>query len=164
MRLLLLVVSENNMKTKMVYKELREYMQKLEKFPGCEKRARAPLIHEGFPGTFNLSFTEYDYQKEYGNLSNFYKNLIFSAVQSCVRPQDIDEAIREGKDLWKYLGVFEMADINGAILLSNQRHADEIHIKNIQKLIKTLKELGLDITKVHPSYNAGGQVSELTNG
>jgi hypothetical protein len=152
------------MKTKMTYRELREYMQKLEKFPGCERRARAPLVHKGFPGTFNLSFTEYDYEKEFGDLSNFYKDLIFSAIQSCVRPQDIDEAIRQGRDLWKYLGVFEMADIGGQIVLSNQKRINECYAHQLRIMIKTLEDLGLDKTKIYPSYNVGGSMNEITKG
>jgi len=152
------------MKTKMTYQELREYMQNLEKFPGCEKRARAPLIHKGFPGTFNLSFTEYEHLKEFGNFSNFNKDFIFSAIQSCIRPQDIDENLKNGKGLWKYLGIFEMADLAGQIVLSGKNKAEELHLYQIKRLVKMFNELGLDLTRIYPSYNAGGSVSELTKG
>jgi len=152
------------MKTKMSYKELREYMQKTEKFPGCEKRARAPLIHEGFPGTFNLSFTEYEYEKEFGDLSSFNKDFIYSTIQSCVRPGDIEGAIKEGENLWRYLGVFEMTDIGGQIVLSNQKRVNECYAHQLKIMINIIEDLGLDRTKLHPSYNSGGSMSDITKG
>ena len=65
---------------KMSYGELRKFLAGVEKYPGCKKYKRAPLVHEGFPGTFNLSFTEYDMFKEYGGYSEFSKDLIFSTI------------------------------------------------------------------------------------
>lgn len=152
------------MKSKMTYKELREYMQKLEKFPGCEMRARAPLIHEGFPGTFNLSFTEYDWLNDYGGFSNFNKDSIVSTIQSCVRFQDIDENLRNSKGLWKYLGVFEMTDLAGQVVLSERNQTDKYHMGQIQKLISILIDLGLERSRIFPTYNAGGNISEITKG
>jgi len=149
---------------KMKYQELREYVLKSEKFEECEHRKRAPLVHEGFPGTFNLSFTEYDCLKEFNGFSNFHKDLVFSTIQSCVRPQDIDENIRKGNGLWKYLGVFEMADIGGQIILSNKNRTNELHKYQITKLIEILVSLGIDLKRVYPSYCMGGNVSDLTNG
>jgi hypothetical protein len=146
------------------YNDLREIVQHEEKYAGCRNVARAPLIHEGFKGTFNLSFTEYDYMREFGNLSSFDKDYTFSTIQSCVRVQDIDDAIRNGRDLWKYLGVFEMADIPGAILLSGRRETEGIHRENVRKTIEFFKRLGLDPKRLYPSYSVGGSVAEITEG
>ncbi|MFA5061165.1 MAG: hypothetical protein WC494_02530 [Candidatus Pacearchaeota archaeon] len=149
---------------KMDYKELRNFLQNLEKYPKCKKYPRAPLIHEGFPGTFNLSFTEYDMLREFSGYHIFPKDQIFSSIQTCVRPQDIIDNIKEGKDLWKYLGVFEMSDVAGIIVLSKKEDIKKVHGFQIRKLIETLEKLGLDKKKIFPSFQAGGKVSEITEG
>lgn len=145
------------------YEKLREFLSNSEKYPGCKKYNRAPLIHKGFPGTFNLSFTEYDMFTEFGGYSNFDRDLIFSTIQSCIRTQDILENINNGKDLWKYLGVFEMSDIAGQITLSKKEDIKIIHVWQLNKLINVLEKLGLDKKKIYPSYCKGGSVAKLTN-
>ena len=137
------------------YKELRDFLANTEKYPNCKKFQRAPLIHKGFPGTFNLSFTEYDMFRVYDCYSKFSEDLIFSTIQSCVRPQDIIENINEGKDLWKYLGVFEMSDIAGQILLFKKEDIKKIHTWQLNKMIEILVKLGLKKDKIYPSYLQG---------
>lgn len=156
------------------YSDLRGYVQKLDKFPGCEIRARAPLFHEGFPGTFNLSFTEYDWLKDYGGFSNFNYDSIVSTIQSCIRSQDILEHIkyhniRNNNELRKYLGVFEMADLAGQVVLSGKRQTEgytpeEIHTYKIKQLVDTLTGLGLETSRIFPTYHVGGEIGVITNG
>lgn len=150
--------------TKITYEKLREFLANSEKYPKCKKYKRVPLIHEGFPGTFNLSFTEYDMLREFGGYSNFSHNLVYSSIQSCIRPQDILENLKEGKDMWKYLGVFELSDIAGQIFLSEKKDIEEVHGFQIEKLIEILEKLGLDKNKIYPSYQKGGKISEITKG
>ncbi len=145
------------------YKELREKLQELKKFPDCKKVARAPLIHDGFPGTFNLSFTEYDMLKEFNGYSLYDHDLIFSTIQSCIRPQDL-ENIKEGKGLWKYLGVFEMSDIAGQAIFCTKKDQKEILEFQLKRLIELLVSLGLKKECLYPSYQAGGKVSDITEG
>lgn len=149
---------------KMSYGKLREFLANSEKYPKCKKYERAPLIHKGFPGTFNLSFTEYDMFREFGGYLNFPKDQIFSTIQSCIRPQDILENIKNGKDLWKYLGVFEMSDIAGQITLSKKEDIKKIHSYQLKRLIETLVQLGLKKENIYPSYQKGGKVSIITKG
>lgn len=146
------------------YNKLREKLQNTDKFSNCQRRDRSPLIHEGFPGTFNLSFTEYEYLRKYGNFSEFDTDLVFSTIQSCIRPQDITENIANGKGIWKYLGVFEMADWGGQILLANRNEVNDVHLWQINQLGKFLRENGLDLKKIYPTYNAGGLVADITQG
>ncbi len=150
--------------TKVNYKELREFLLNTEKYSGCKKYKRAPLIHKGFPGTFNLSFTEYDMFIEFGGYSNFPKDQVFSTIQSCIRSQDLIDNIKEGKNLWKYLGVFEMSDIAGQITLSKREDIKKIHTWQLNKLIELLVKLGLKKEKIYPSYCKGGDVAKITNG
>jgi hypothetical protein len=149
---------------RMNYEKLREFLANSEKYPKCKKYKRAPLIHDGFPGTFNLSFTEYDMLREFGGYHIFPKDQIFSAIQTCVRPQDIIDNINEGRDLWKYLGVFEMSDVAGIIVLSKKEDIKKVHGFQIRKLIETLEGLRFDKKKIFPSFQAGGKVSEITEG
>lgn len=44
----------------MKYSDLRQRVLEHPKYEGCVSVERAPLITPGFPGTFNLSFTEHD--------------------------------------------------------------------------------------------------------
>ncbi len=148
----------------MEYQKLRKFLLNSKKYPGCKKYERAPLIHEGFPGTFNLSFAEYNTLKEFGNYTDFSHDLIFSTIQSCIRPQDILENIKENKELWKYLGVFEMSDIAGQIILKEKNNIKKIHSYQLNKLIEILTKLGLKKEKIFPSYHAGGKISIITDG
>lgn len=144
----------------MDYKTLREKVQNHPKYPGCVNVERAPLIHSGFPGTFNLSFTEYDWLREYGRYIDFDHNFIFSTVQSCIRPDDLP--LLSTEDSWKYLGVFEIGDLTGAISLSKRPDYEKLQRWQISSLIHFLKNIGISPNKIHPSYCAGGTVKELT--
>jgi len=149
---------------KITYKKLRKFLANSDKYPKCKKYKRAPLIHQGFPGTFNLSFTEYDMFREFGGYSNFHKDQIFSTIQSCIRPQDILENLKYGKEIWKYLGIFEISDIAGEISLSKKGDIEKIHTWQLNKLIELLVKLGLEKKKIYPSYCKGGDVAKITQG
>ncbi len=148
---------------KFTYEELRNILKNEGKYPKCQKIQRCPLIHKGFPGTFNLSFTEYDVLREFGRYTNFDRDFIFSTIQSCVRPQDLFENIKENLNLWKYLSVFEMSDIIGQVILKEEK-VKEVHSFQLRRLIEILTKLGLKREKIFPSYHTGGKISEVTNG
>jgi hypothetical protein len=146
------------------YKEIRERIGNISKHPGCQFKPRSPLVHEGFPGTFNLSFTEYEYEKEFGDLSSFDHDFIYSTIQSCVRPSDLDGPIKKRENLERYLGVFEMADIGGQIVLSDKLRTSECYRHQLKTMLRILEDLGLEKNKIFPSYHAGGSVSESSHG
>jgi hypothetical protein len=146
---------------KMKYQELREMIQNWPKYPDCVKIERSPLIHEGFPGTFNLSFCEKHWLDEYGRYIDFPHDFIFSTVQSCIRPDDIQLI---ATNAWKYLGVFEMADVTGMIGLINKPDYVQLQGCQIASLIKLLKSIGISENRIYPTYCAGGKVAELTRG
>ncbi len=149
--------------TKMNYENLRNFLQEEKKYPKCKKIKRCPLIHEGFPGTFNLSFAEYDTLNEFGRYTNFDHDFIFSTIQSCLRPQDLLENIKQNLNLWKYLSVFEMSDIIGQIILKEEK-VKEVHSFQLKRLINILTKLGLKKENIFPSYHRGGKISEITEG
>ncbi len=148
----------------MNYEELRTYLINFQKFSNCKIFPRVPLIHDGFPGTFNLSFAEYDMLKEYGGYSEIDHDLIYSTIQSCIRPQDIIDNINEDKGLWKYLGIFEMSDIAGQIILNKKEDITKIHSFQLKQLIRLLESLGLKKEKTYPSYFSGGELKTITKG
>jgi len=146
----------------MKYSELREKVRKHLKYPRCVELERSPLINPGFPGTFNLSLTEDFWLKEYGRFVDFDHDFIFSTVQSCIRPQDID--LLRTEHSWKYLGVFEMADLTGTINLAKKPDYSKLQKWQIKELIKFLEQIGISKERIHPSYCIGGKVKELTKG
>ncbi len=146
----------------MEYKTLREMVQNHPKYEGCVEVDRAPLINDGFPGTFNLSFTEYHWLREYGKLVDFTHDFVFSTIQSCIRPEDVQ--LTETQNSWKYLGIFEMSDLTGAIALKKRFSDEIIHSKQISDFVKFLKGLGVPEERIYPSYCTGGSVRDLTGG
>lgn len=146
----------------MKYKELREKVQNLEKYPGCVKIDRSPLIHKGFPGTFNLSFTEHPWLEEHGKYADFDHDYVFSTIQSCIRLNDFP--LMGSSDSWKYLGVFEMADLFGMVSLKDRSNSVDLQRKQTKALFKLFEDLGISKNSIYPSYQAGGKVKEIING
>ncbi len=151
------------------YKELRERVQGLKKYKGCIKIDRSPLINECYPGQFNLSFTEYPWIREFGKYFGFDHDYVFSTIQSCIRWADIyDEKTKQSKlisdERQKYLGVFEMADLNGMIALAKK--TDSLQLQRMQAgiLFSLLDSLGIERKKIFPSYCIGGKVNDITMG
>lgn len=146
----------------MKYETLRELVQNQPTHERCIRVERAPLINQAFLGTFNLSFSEVPWLSEYGRYVDFDHDFIFSAIMSCVRPNDFP--LLHTPSSWKYLGVFEMADLGGILTLSEQPDYDTLQRRQVNKLITFLKDLGINPASIHPVYCAGGTVEELTAG
>src|SRR3989344_6372816 len=125
----------------MKYSELREKVRKHLKYPGCVELERSPLINPGFPGTFNLSLTEDFWLKEYGRFVDFDHDFIFSSIPNCIKPKDI---LKTGTDnSYKYLGVFEMADLTGIINLEDRIDYSRLQRWQVNELIKFLEQIGI---------------------
>lgn len=146
----------------MKYKDLRDKVRNHPKYEGCVNVERAPLITPGFPGTFNLSFTEHDWLKEYGRYTDFDHNFIFSTTQSCIRPDDFLELSNQNS--WKYLGVFEIGDLTGIINLQKKPDYRVLQLRQVRDLVNFLGNLGIALDRIHPSYCSGGSVRDLTEG
>jgi hypothetical protein len=144
----------------MDYPQLREIIKKWEKFPGCIQIPRIPIINKGYPGTFNLSFTEGPFMDEFGQYQDFDHDFIFSTIQSVVRPDDIFKTLPKNPE--RYLGVFEMADIYGSICLKEKTDILEIQRKQINSTVSLLKKVGIPLDKIYPKYCTGGKIKEIT--
>jgi len=145
----------------MQYQQLRERVKNWEKYPGCVNINRSPLLNPAYPGSFNLSFAEEPWVMKYKRFFDFNHNYHFSTIQSCIRPDDF--SLINSPDSWKYLGVFEMADVYGCMSLANKPNYEKLMKIHLKSLIDLLNELGISSNNVYPSYNSGGLVSEITN-
>ncbi len=153
----------------LTYKQLRNKLENNNKIKDCVKIKKPPIINDGFPGQFNLSFTEHPLLKEYGKYIDFDHNYIFSTIVSCIRWSDIyDEKTKQSKlsdeESWKYLGVFEMGDIIGLPHLNGKRDMLKSQKEQVNGFFKFLDSLGIDKKDIYPSYQIGGNLNEITNG
>jgi len=144
------------------YSQLRSLVQAHPKYPGCISIERSPLIHAGFPGNFNLSFTEFPWLQEFGKYINFNHDFHFSTIQSCIRTADIP--LIGTNDSWKYLGVFEMVDLDGILTFKETPDYQALQKFHTKNLVSFLNDLGISKEKIHASYCTGGNVAELTKG
>jgi hypothetical protein len=144
------------------YALLRERLRDWPKYPGCEPRERAPLLTAAFPGSFNMSFTEHHWLAELGGFLSWDRSLVFSTIQSCVRLGDFAALTADAGH--RYLGVFELADLCGAIALAQPADYATLQGWQLAELIRLFEQLGIEPERIHASYSAGGPVAELTNG
>ena len=145
-----------------MYSLLREKVQNCQKYPKTQKVARAPLIHEGYPGQFNLSFSEYHWLQEYGNYVNFNHDHCISTIQSCIRLTDFPSIHRE-EGYW-YLGVFELADVYGALSFARKVDYGLVYREQIRSFIDFLMQNSIPKESLYVSYCTGGSVAMLTKG
>ncbi len=146
----------------MNYQQLREKIQNQPKSAGCATIERSPLLNSGFSGTFNLSFTEDPWLREYGGYLDFGHDYIFSTIQSCIRHNDI--GLIGTEQSWKYLGVFEISDLGGMINLRHRPDYAQLQRQRIRELLKFLHSVGISSEHIYPSYHGGGPLGEVTNG
>ncbi|MBI2631874.1 hypothetical protein HYW75_02635 [Candidatus Pacearchaeota archaeon] len=146
----------------MNYSDLREQIQAWPKHEGTQKVVRAPIIHEGFPGQFNLSFSEYHWLQEFENYVQFNHDYCISTVQSCIRLADFP--FISGEEGYRYLGVFELADVYGALNFARKVDYSLLYRAQIRSFVDFLVQEGIPKEFVHASYCTGGNVDMLTNG
>lgn len=141
---------------------LRARLRDWPKYPGCRREPRAPLVTPGFPGTFNLSFTEHHWLREYGGYLDWPHDYAFTTIQSCARLADLEPGQPEAGA--QHLGVFEMADLCGAIALRARPDYAALQAWQVGELVRFLGALGIPPGRILPSYSAGGPVAALTAG
>jgi len=149
------------------YAELRKEVQTMNKITGCVKIERPLIINEAFPGQFNLSFTEQPMLDEYGaNYLNFDHDFVFSTIPSCIRYSDLfDEKTKAsnlvGNNAWKYLGVFEMADLAGMATYKGIHDIFSLQKKQAENLINLLENYGIKKEQIFPTYQPLRKLSEI---
>jgi hypothetical protein len=146
--------------------KFRKLISQSTKFPNTKQISPAPVCNEGFPGTFNLSFTESEWLKEFnGQYLDYNKDLMYSKIQPCIRHQDWDIIKSNGEDVYRYLSVFDMADVSGAISVIDGKKLDEIAEFALKSLYDFLiGQLKLSPEKLRVKYCIGGNVADVTKG
>lgn len=145
--------------------QLRKMISGCPKFSGTKVVNHASVCNEGFPGTFNLSFTEAEMIKSFGQYLDYDKDLIYSKIQPVIRFQDWSHVERSDEYSYRYLSVFDLADIGGSISLKNGEDWENGVRFSINSLAAFLFEkLQLDKSKIRISYFTGGNVSQVSKG
>lgn len=150
----------------MIYEELRYIVSTFPKYPGTEIIAPAPIIHEGFPGNFNMSFTEYEMiVKGSGQMLDPHHDYIFSKIQPCIRFNDF-LSLDSGEWTGRHLALFDMADVGGLVYLKDKAFEQEnLARHSVQSMCTFLiGTMGFDPKKLKISYFPGGLVSNATAG
>jgi hypothetical protein len=166
-----LLARERESKIKPVnFFELKKKLENFPKYPGTVVVKPGPMINEGYPSNFNLSFAYYEWTREEGQTGpskqyiSFAGEMFYTKCQPCIRPQDWRSVVENGENKYRYLSYFHMADISGLIARMDSKYRKEIGVFAIQSLINFFKELNLDLNNIFVAYCAGGKVVDLTHG
>jgi hypothetical protein len=149
----------------MKYQSMRNLLEEhFINFDGAKKYRHQSVINKGFPGQFNISFSEPETLKEFGSLINIKNKLIFVRIQPCIRFDDFVEIIVPlSKNSSFYLSVFDM----GGICLC---YPEAKKIKErIEKLIKSSWDFLINKLVLNPKYLyikcfSGGNIIQITKG
>ncbi|MFA6421945.1 MAG: hypothetical protein WCV92_00880 [Candidatus Buchananbacteria bacterium] len=147
-------------------KTLRNILIKTKKYPGTKTVSPANVCNNGFPGNFNLSFTENEILNEFGQYIDIDHNFIYSKIQPVIRYDDfVENIIKQNENSYRYLGIFDLADVGGSISLMDKNKKEEISEFSIDSICSLLfNELGLDKKNLRISYFGGGNVTNVTQG
>jgi hypothetical protein len=145
--------------------EIRQIIKNLPRIPNIAYLHEAPVIHSGFPSCFNLSFGEYELLREFnGQYLVYDHDCIYSKIQPCIRHQDWETIVKDEKNRWRYLSLFNMADVSGLIIKQNNKEQEELGKHAIFSFVHFIVSLGLKKENLRISYFAGGKVRDVTKG
>lgn len=145
--------------------QLRKIISDWPKFSGAKVVKPASVCNDGFPGTFNLSYSEAEMIENFGQYLDYDKDLIYSKIQPVIRFQDWSHIANHDEHSYRYLSVFDLADIGGSIILKNNDDWKRVVSFSIDSLaIFLFEKLQLDKSKIRISYFTGGNVSQVSKG
>jgi len=145
-------------------KQLRKIIEKLPRVKGTKKFHNYSVVNDGFPGKFNLSFTEPEMLDEFDSYINFSHDLIYSKIQPYIRNIDFEKLLEDKKDK-THLALFDLADIHGQMILSSNEKMEEklrISINHIWNFLT--KIMGFLPEQIYISSCKGGKSKDVTNG
>lgn len=145
-------------------KELRKILANLPRYPGTKKYKNYSVVNEGFPGKFNLSFTEPEMLDEFNSYLNIEHDLIYSKIQPCIRNIDFEKLLKDKKDT-THLALFDLSDIHGQMILSSNERIEEklrFAIEHIWNFLT--KVMGFGKEQIYITSFAGGNVKQVTQG
>lgn len=149
----------------MTYQELLTKINNYYKKIGFDQWPSAPVIHDGFPGNFNLSFTEYEFLNQNPDFFNLQKDIVYIKNQPCIRHNDFSHIKKPDEDSYRYLLRFTMSSVGGIYWEKSVSKRPQRIKDNLSNLFEFLtKECGLDINKFHIQYLKSDTISKLTEG
>ena len=143
---------------------LRKKLSEIPRYEHTVLLKNAPVIHRGFPSCFNLSFAEYEMLENYNGYIKYDHDLIFSKIQPCIRHQDWKTIVDDNNERFRYLSVFDMADISGMIVKQGNTDQEKAAKFVIKSFIDFIKNAGLDIKNLRVSYFSGDTIINATKG
>ncbi|MDO8183879.1 MAG: hypothetical protein Q7T49_02750 [bacterium] len=154
----------------MEFHKLKELLSKVEKYPGTVSIDPGPIINEGYPSNFNLSFAWYEWTKKEGvkgskkQYISFAGDMFYTKCQPCIRFQDWKTIVENGQNKYRYLSYFHMADVSGLMAKIDSSSRKEIGVFAIKSLLSFFESQNIDLKNIFVSYCVGGKVSKLTAG
>lgn len=145
--------------------QLRKIISDCPKFSGVKVIGPASVCNDGFPGTFNLSYSEAEMIENFGQYLDYNKDFVYSKIQPVIRFQDWSHIKKSDEHSYRYLSVFDLADVGGSIILKNNNDWENVVRFSINSLATLLfGELELDKSKIRISYFSGGNISQVSKG
>ncbi len=113
-----------------------------------------------------MSFIESEWLKEFHDqYLDYDHDYVVSKIQPCIRHQDWEIIRNDPVNRYRYLGVFEMADIGGVINLVDGSRTSEAALFSMGNFYKFLTEtIKLSPDKLRITYCIGGSINHLTKG
>ncbi len=148
----------------MKIQEIREQLQNFPKYPGTKKYPPASVCNSGFPSCFNVSMTEAEMHKLWGQYLKYDCDLIYSKIQPVIRHNDWQIILNDTENRYRYLSVFDMADVAGLIIQKgNAKHREAVEF-SINSMLSFIKSLSLDLNKIRVAYFEETNIDEATDG
>lgn len=141
--------------------KINNYYQKV----GLNQWPAAPVIHEGFPGNFNLSLSEYEFLNQNADFFNLQKDMVYAKNQPCIRHGDFPHIQKPNDDSYRYLLRFTMAPVSGITWKKDVSQREKETKRAIFTLLDFLTlECGLEKDKFYIQYLKSDKISILTEG
>ncbi len=143
--------------------EIKEKVKNFQKYPGTKKIKAASVCNQAYPSCFNLSLSEAEMHEEWGQYLSYDKDMIYSKIQPCIRHQDWKIICNDSENRYRYLSLFNMADVGGIIVQEyNKKHYIATRY-SINAMVNFLTSLELDMSKIRIAYFYENNVANATN-
>ena len=150
----------------MKYFKIRKIFQEhfAKSFPDIKTYKNFSVVNDGYPGTFNLSFSETEFLEEFQDFLDVKHELNYIKIQPCIRHNDFLQILKKhSKKSYMYLGLFDMAGV--CFASKNPKLLNEQTEKLIESVYSLLVEkLKLSNKNIFIKCFSGGNVAEVTKG
>ncbi len=149
----------------MKYEQLRNlFTNHFSQSKEIKKYKNYSIVNKGFPGNFNLSFSEPEMIEEFGGLINIKHKLLYTKIQPCIRFEDFLKVLSPlSKQSYMYLGLFDMAGFCMCCPKSNElQKQTKILINQVWDFL--INKLGFNPAKLFIKCFAGENIPQATKG